>query len=324
MANIGAIATAKGEQFTNAHVASMSRHDLGIYVLSGCDVNQASTPGLSVVVDSGYISIGFGLARKTVVGRTITIATPDATYPRIDVIYVDPNGAASVYAGAPAAISPSTETDFKKMASPSPGSNIPSGAILALVYVAAGATEILNASILDIASYGGFVAEAPTSSTTSGYVPQWSSTQKTLTTGLAVGTSSNNLVQLTAAAKLPAVDGSLLTGRVFGIDFPFGNGQDVIEANQAHEFHVPISCKIIEARIQEVWLNSGSITCTLYVHLGGNEKGAVVDSFSIASAAYMWEVGLNIPVNSDNWIRIETSGITSMKQIVCSLVLEAT
>ena len=43
-------------------------------------------------------------------------------------------------------------------------------------------------------------------------VPQWNGVNsKTLKAGLVVGTAANNLVQLTAAAKLPAVDGSLLT-----------------------------------------------------------------------------------------------------------------
>lgn len=44
-------------------------------------------------------------------------------------------------------------------------------------------------------------------------VPQWDGTDsKTLKDGLAVGTSANNLVQLDSNAKLPAVDGSQLTG----------------------------------------------------------------------------------------------------------------
>lgn len=44
------------------------------------------------------------------------------------------------------------------------------------------------------------------------YVPQWDGVNsKLLKNGLAVGTAANNLVQLTAAAKYPAVDGSLIT-----------------------------------------------------------------------------------------------------------------
>jgi hypothetical protein len=44
-------------------------------------------------------------------------------------------------------------------------------------------------------------------------VPQWNgANSKRLKDGLTVGTAANNLVQLTAAGKYPAVDGSLITG----------------------------------------------------------------------------------------------------------------
>ena len=185
MANVGSIQTAKGQQFTSAHVLSQSRAGLGFYVLSGCDVNQSGTPGMSVVVDSGYVQAGFGLGRKTVSGGTVTVATADATHPRLDVIYIDATGALGIYAGTPTAISPSSKTNFKEMATPAPGTSIPSGVIIALVYVAAGATSILNASVNDIATYGPYVVESPTT-TTSGKVPYWSATAKTLSDGYSV------------------------------------------------------------------------------------------------------------------------------------------
>ena len=325
MANVGSIATARGEQFTHAHVASLSRCNSGFYVLSGCDVHQAGTPGLSVVVDSGYISSGFATTRKTVSGGTLTVATPDGSLPRMDVIYVDPNGTIGIYAGTPTAISPSTETDFKKMASPSPGASIPNGVILALVYVGAGVTEILNASILDIASYGGFVAEAPTGTTTSGLVPQWSSTQKTLTTGLTVGTSANNLVQLDGSAKLPAVDGSQLTGRVFEIDFPFGNGQDVIENYETRECSVPIDCKIIRMDLWEVGRIAGSAQSSVYIHDLGADTGSAVLNLSIAAGnTYNIATGLSTPVSANKIIRADAGITTTAKHLVLRLVCEAT
>ena len=325
MANVGSIATAKGEQFTHAHVASLSRCNSGFYVLSGCDVHQAGTPGLSVVVDSGYISSGFATARKTVSGGTLTVATPDGSLPRMDVVYVDPNGTIGIYAGTPTTISPSTEIDFKKMASPSPGASIPNGVILALVYVGAGVTEILNASILDIASYGGFAAEAPTGTTTSGLVPQWSSTQKTLTTGLTVGTAANNLVQLDGNAKLPAVDGSQLTGRVFEIDFPFGNGQDVIENFQYHEVAVPINCKITRVDFWEIQRIAGAVTAELYIHDLGAARGDQVDNFVIAAGqSYYTESGLNIAVSQHKVIQIVLGYTSTAKQVVVRLFCEAT
>ncbi len=325
MANVGSIATARGEQFTHAHVASMTRRDSGFHVLSGCDVHQAGTPGLSVVVDSGYISSGFATTRKTVSGGTLTVSTPDGSLPRMDVVYVDPNGTIGIYAGTPTAISPSTETNFKKMASPSPGASIPNGVILALVYVGAGVTEILNASILDIASYGGFVAEAPTGTTTSGLVPQWSSTQKTLTTGLTVGTAANNLVQLDGSAKLPAVDGSQLTGRVFEIDFPFGNGSDVIENFQYHEFAVPINCKITRVDFWEIQRIAGAATAEIYIHDLGAARGDQVDNFVIAAGqSYYTESGLDIAVSQHKVIQIVLGYTSTAKQVVVRLFCEAT
>lgn len=50
--------------------------------------------------------------------------------------------------------------------------------------------------------------------TTENKVPQWSDASKTLKDGLVVGTGGSNLVQLTSASKIPAVDGSLITGLV--------------------------------------------------------------------------------------------------------------
>lgn len=144
-------------------------------------------------------------------------------------------------------------------------------------------------------------------------------------TDLNASTTKHGLMQkYPNTAQALKGDGSWIT-RKFGIDFPFGNGLDVIEANQAQEFHVPINCKIIEARVQEVWNNLGSITCNLYIHQGGHGKGGLVDSFSLSNSHYAYELGLNISVDADRWIRIEIpSAVTNSKQIVCSLVLEAT
>ena len=327
MANVGNITTQKGEQFTHAHVASMARRDFGFHVLSGCDVHQAGTPGLSVVVDSGYISSGFATARKTVSGGTLTIATPDVSLPRMDVVYVDPNGTIGIYAGTPTAISPSTETDFKKMASPSPGTTIPNGVILSLVYVAAGATEILNASILDIASYGGFVAEAPTGTTTSGMVPQWSSTQKTLTTGLTVGTSASNLVQLDGSAKLPAVDGSQLTNVVRNICIYIDNQDDAITTGIKAKICIDYACTI-----QSVTLHgspSGSIVIDIWKVNYNNLPASVANTIT-ASAKPTISNGIKYQditlsgwtksISAGDWLYFNVDSCTTMTN--CSIDLK--
>lgn len=327
MANVGNITTQKGEQFTHAHVASMARRDFGFHVLSGCDVHQAGTPGLSVVVDSGYISSGFATARKTVSGGTLTIATPDVSLPRMDVVYVDPNGTIGIYAGTPTAISPSTETDFKKMASPSPGTAIPNGVILSLVYVAAGVTEILNASILDIASYGGFVTEAPTGTTTSGMVPQWSSTQKTLTTGLTVGTSASNLVQLDGSAKLPAVDGSQLTNVVRNICIYIDNQDDAITTGIKAKICIDYACTI-----QSVTLHgspSGSIVIDIWKVNYNNLPASVANTITasakptISSGIKYQDItlsGWTKSISAGDWLYFNVDSCTTMTN--CSIDLK--
>jgi len=210
MANIGNIQTTKGQIFTTAHVLSQSRASSSFFVMDGCDVHQSATPGMSVVVDSGHVCVGFGMIAKAIISNTLTISVANPTYPRIDVIYIDPNGTPTVYAGTPAAISPSSKTDFREMANPAPGGNIPAGVILALVYVPAGATSIVNSNINDIATYGSYVPDIPLTSSTPGKVPYWTG-GKALSEGYTVGTGASNLLQLDSYARIPAISGELLT-----------------------------------------------------------------------------------------------------------------
>lgn len=112
--------------------------------------------------------------------------------------------------------------------------------------------------------------------------------------------------------------------RNFEIDFPFGDGENVMEGGLAQEFAAPMACKITRADVWEVGPISSSITCTLYKHAIGAAKGSAVDSFAISSNVYMTETGLNISVSQHDVLRIEVSGITAAKQIVCRLFFEAT
>lgn len=326
MANVGSITTARGEQFTHAHVASMTRHDSGIYIMSGCDVHQAGTPGLSVVVDSGYASIGYATGVKTVSGGTLTVATPDVSLPRMDVVYVDPNGTIGIYAGTPTAISPSTETDFKKMASPSPGTTIPNGVILALVYVGAGVTEILNASILDIASYGEYSTQAP-ATTTTGYVPCWSSTARLLSTGYGIGTAANNLVQLNGSAKLPAVDGSQLTNMVRNICVYIDNQDDAIETGIKAKVCIDYACTI-----QSVALHgspSGSIVIDIWKVSYDNLPASVANTITASAKPTISSgiksldsslAGWTKSISAGDWLYFNVDSCTTMTN--CSIDLK--
>jgi hypothetical protein len=142
-------------------------------------------------------------------------------------------------------------------------------------------------------------------------------------TDLNASTSKHGLMQkYPNTAQALKGDGSWIT-RYFEIDFPFGNGSDVIE-DAVHEFAVPIACKITRADVWEVGGRSSSITCTLYNRALGAGRGSPVDSFVMSSRVYMTETGLNISVSQHNVLRIEVSSITAAKQIVCRLFLEAT
>ena len=142
-------------------------------------------------------------------------------------------------------------------------------------------------------------------------------------TDLNASTTKHGLMQkYPNTAQVLKGNGSWIT-RNFEIDFPFGNGLDVIE-DAVHEFAVPIACKITRADVWEVGGRSSSITCTLYKHAVGAAKGSAVDSFVMSSRVYMTETGLNISVSQHNVLRIEVSSITAAKQIVCRLFLEAT
>lgn len=142
-------------------------------------------------------------------------------------------------------------------------------------------------------------------------------------TDLNASTTKHGLMQkYPNTAQALKGDGSWIT-RNFEIDFPFGNGSDVIEA-AVHEFAAPIACKITRADVWEVGSVSSSIICTLYKHAIGAAKGSAVDSFAISSNVYMTETGLNISVSQHDVLRIEVSTITDAKQIVCRLFFEAT
>lgn len=117
-------------------------------------------------------------------------------------------------------------------------------------------------------------------------------------------------------------DGTWIT-RYFDIDFPFGNGQDVIE-DSVQEISIPLNCAIRHVNIWEVGFISSSLTCTLYRRGLGTGKGDPLDTFSLSNQAYMFEVDLNITASTHDIFRVEVSGITSAKQIVCRFFCEAT
>ena len=116
-------------------------------------VTQAASPGMSVLVGSGYANIvgttqanmGSYIAYNDA-SATLTVTTSNPSNPRIDIVVIQINDAYytgslnsvsfSVIAGTPA-VSPVAPTQ--------PANTI----LLATIAVAAGATQILNANITD-------------------------------------------------------------------------------------------------------------------------------------------------------------------------------
>jgi hypothetical protein len=162
---------------------------------------------------------------------------------------------------------------------------------------------------------------------------QFSATSKILarkTTGAGPGEecSLSDILELIGSAVqgdgiYRGASGWVRAPRIFGVDYSFGDGSTVLVAGVC-EFRIPIACKIVAARIQEVAVITSSITCTLYKHALGAAKGSALDSYALASADHYEETGLNIAVSAGDLVRIETSGITAAKQILCSLQFEAT
>jgi hypothetical protein len=113
----------------------------------------------------------------------------------------------------------------------------------------------------------------------------------------------------------------------FEVAFPFGDGSGVLVASNCF-YPIPIACKITKAEIRSVDSAgaplAGSVTCTLYKHARGAALGTLVDAFAISTATDMEETGLNIAVAAGNYLTVVTSGITTCKQIVCTLTLEPT
>ena len=144
-------------------------------------------------------------------------------------------------------------------------------------------------------------------------------------TDLNASTSKHGLMQkYPNTAQALKGDGSWIT-RYFEIDFPFGNGSDVIENFQYQEVAVPINCKITRVDFWEIQRIVGAATAELYIHDLGAVRGDQVDNFVIAAGqSYYTESGLNITVAQHKVIQIVLGYTSTAKQVVVRLFCEAT
>jgi len=102
----------------------------------------------------------------------------------------------------------------------------------------------------------------PTSSTTSGYVPQWSSTPKTLGTGVPIGTTENCLLRLDSSARIPAVNASLVTGVTRQITVCISGGDSEITIGLKAIVPVDFNCTITKCTM--ISDQTGSITIDIW------------------------------------------------------------
>ncbi len=133
---------------------------------------------------------------------------------------------------------------------------------------------------------------------------------------LAKGTAGQVLVQ-------GADDPAWIT-RPFKVAYAFGDGSEVLEADQEYGVSLPVACKVVAVTIREITRTSGTVTCSLYRHALAEARGSAIDAFTMSSANYFSEGGLSWAFTKDQWATIVISGITAAKKIVCMVEFEAT
>ncbi|MGV2975681.1 hypothetical protein AB1P65_09510 [Roseibium alexandrii] len=178
-----------------ADVTAVAAVDTEVTTVAGIDSDVTTVAGISAnvttvaAVDTEVTTVAGISANVT------TVAGDSADIQALAAISADVSAAAAI------------DTDITTV----------SGVSANVTTVATNITDVTTcatniADIQDAANLFGDVVQGPGSSTDN-YVPRWDGTGgDTLKAGLAVGTSANNLVQLDGSSKLPAVDGSQLTG----------------------------------------------------------------------------------------------------------------
>jgi hypothetical protein len=120
----------------------------GYYVISGGAVTQRGA-GANMSVD--VAAIGYALAGvygSKAITTNVVIDAADATNDRLDVLYINSGGTLAILKGTARAIKPVGATDWHKFEEPYPADfSATAGLPLALIYIPAGATSILNANI---------------------------------------------------------------------------------------------------------------------------------------------------------------------------------
>lgn len=130
--------------------ATVRAHEL-TGVVNGNRVVAMSPATMSIRIGGGRLRMAGVVFDKLVTDQVIS--TADATFPRIDVVIRQlSDGAVVVVEGSPGAVDDPANIGFwRGFVNPVPSNAVPDGAILAAVYVPAGATEISDNEIWEFA-----------------------------------------------------------------------------------------------------------------------------------------------------------------------------
>lgn len=116
-------------------------------VIIGLEVTQQTTPAMGITVESGVMTINRAPSVK-IGSSNVSIDAADATNPRKDLIVINSEGVLSVVKGNPDTKIPSANTGVYTR-QPKPQSIPANSIVLAEVWVAANATQIVTADITD-------------------------------------------------------------------------------------------------------------------------------------------------------------------------------
>ena len=83
---------------------------------------------------------------------------------------------------------------------------------------------------------------------------------------LAKGVAGQVLVQ--------GADDPVWTTRTFKVAYAFGDGSEVLEADQEYGVSLPVACKVISVTIREITRTTGTVTCSLYRHALADARGS--------------------------------------------------
>lgn len=136
-------------------IIALERKGMGYSTHDGGGLYASATPDMKVNMYTWHGKIAG--VYTTVSDGYVTADAPDATYNRIDIVYINSSGALTLHKGTVAAINPTGATDWKKFEKPRPSDdNLPDGVILGLVHIrstANGGGAITNSDIWMFSAY---------------------------------------------------------------------------------------------------------------------------------------------------------------------------